>query len=52
MLPIMALIMIVDTVSPAVTSVQFTTVPFRSSLTGLIDNVEISGSMFSAELLK
>ena len=47
----MTLIMIVDTVSPVAISVQFTAVPFRSSLTGLIDNIETRGVMPSAELL-
>jgi hypothetical protein len=45
-------LIIVDTVSDVVTSVQFTTVPFRSSLTGLIDNVDVTGKAFSAELLE
>ena len=42
----------VDAVSDVIASVQFITVPFRSSLTGLIDNVDIRGKTFSAELLE
>ena len=49
---LLKMLIIVDAVSDVVTSVQFTTVPFRSSLTGLIDNVDISGKTFSAELLE
>ena len=51
MLPITTL-MIVDTVSAIAMSVQLTTVLLRSSLTGLIDKVEITGKIPSAELLE
>ena len=43
---------IVDTFSDVCTSVQFITVPFRLSLTGLTDNADITGRLFSAELLE
>ena len=45
-------LIIVDAVSDVVASVQFTTVPFRPLLTGLIDNVNVSGKTFSAEFLE
>ena len=51
MLPITTSMM-VDTVSAVTMLVQFTTVPLRSSLTGLIDKVEITGKIPSAELLE
>ena len=34
------------------TSVQFTSVPFRSSLTGSISNIDMRGSLPSVEILE
>ena len=34
------------------TSVQFTSVPFRLSLTGLISNCDVSGKLLPAEIIK
>ena len=42
----------VDVVSDASTSVQFTRVPFSSSLTGLISSLDVTGRLPSAEILE
>ena len=40
----------VDSVSDVSISVQFTSVPFRLFLTGLISNLDVSGKLLPAEL--
>ena len=43
---------VVDDDSAVSTSTQFITVPFRPLLTGLISNLDITGKLFSADVLE
>ena len=44
--------MVVDIVSDVSKSVQFTSVPFRPTVTGLITIIDISGNLVGGENLK
>ena len=45
-------LMTVDSRCDVVTSVQFIITPFSPSFTGLIDNMDMTGKTFSAEILE